>query len=234
MLKTSSPTGSSTILQSIDVADKNEIGDDKSGGDKINLSNLSASKKSNKVDYLTFEGAKRGGANTKKDVKAAEDSDYLNPGAKKAFNYLWHAFIQAPILQHFDLKWHIRIETKASSYAISKVLSQLTLEGLCQWHPMAYYLNKIIKAKTLYKTHNNELLPIVEGFEIWRHYLKSCKYKVLVFTNHNNICCFMDTKPDFLSGLIGQRAFSLLFANKSLPKKSKWDCRYSILFFSVK
>ena len=37
-------------------------------------------------------------------------------------------FIQAPILKHFDLERHIWIETDVSSYAIGRVLSQLTLD----------------------------------------------------------------------------------------------------------
>ena len=45
-----------------------------------------------------------------------------------------------------------------------------------------------------YKTHDSELLAIVEAFKIWRHYLESCKHEVLVFTDNNNLCRFMDTK----------------------------------------
>ena len=86
MLKTSSLTYSSTILQSIDVADKDEIS--KSNGNGTNLSNPSMSMRSIKAGYLTSGGAKRGGGNTKKNVKAAKCSDYLTPAAKKAFNLL--------------------------------------------------------------------------------------------------------------------------------------------------
>ena len=81
------------------------------------------SKRSIRAGYLTSGGAKRSDGNTKKDVKAAKSSDYLTPAAKKAFNYLRHAFTQAPILQHFDFKWHIPIETDVSSYAIVRVLN---------------------------------------------------------------------------------------------------------------
>ena len=94
MLRTSSPTGSSTILQSIDLAD-NDVG--KSDGDKTNLSNLSVSTKSTGAGYPTFGCAKRGGGNIKKVVKAVRGFDYLTLATKKAFNYLRHAFIQALI-----------------------------------------------------------------------------------------------------------------------------------------
>ena len=49
-------------------------------------------------------------------------------------------------------------------------------------------------AETRYKTHDGELLAIIEAFKTWRHYLEGCKHEVLVFTDHNNLCCFMDTK----------------------------------------
>ena len=98
MLRTTSLTGSSTILQSlIDAVDENEVGE--SGGNEINLSNPSALKKSTSADYLNSEGAKkgannskRGGGNIKKGVKAGKSLDYLTLHAKKTFNYLWHEF----------------------------------------------------------------------------------------------------------------------------------------------
>ena len=39
-----------------------------------------------------------------------------------------------------------------------------------------------------YKTHNGELLAIVEAFKSWRDNLESYNYKVLVLTNYNNLC----------------------------------------------
>ena len=52
----------------------------------------------------------------------------------------------------------------------------------------------MIPAKTQYKTHNNKLLAMVEVFKTWWHYIKSCKHKVLILTDYNNFCCFMDMK----------------------------------------
>ena len=128
MLGILSPTSSSSILQAIDVA--NENGFVESSGNKMILSNLFVSTRSTKAGYPTFGGAKKGGGNTKKGIKAARGSNSLTSAAKKAFNYLRYVFIQAPILPHFDLERHIRIETNASSYAIGGVLNQLTLEDL--------------------------------------------------------------------------------------------------------
>ena len=52
----------------------------------------------------------------------------------------------------------------------------------------------MIPAETHYKTHDGELLAIVEAFKTWQYYLESCKYKVLVLTDYNNFRQFMDTK----------------------------------------
>ena len=174
------------------MRDEDECGE--SNSNRTNLLNPFASTKSTKAGYLTSGGAKRGGGNTKKDVKAAQNSDYLISAIKKAFNHLRHPFTQAPILQHFDPERHIRIEINVSGYAIGGVINQLTLDNLSPWHLMAYYLQKMISVKTQYKIHNNELLAIVKAFKTWRHYLEDCKHKVLVFTDHNNLWQFMDIK----------------------------------------
>ena len=128
-----------------------------------------------------------------KPVREAEEPSFLTPDARRAFTQLRQAFTEAPILRHFDPERHIRIETDASGYAIGGVLSQMTSET-GQWHPVAYYSQKIILAKTRYETHNAELLAIVEAFKNWRHYLEGCQYKVLVLTDHNNLRRFMNTK----------------------------------------
>ena len=112
-------------------------------------------------------------------------SNYLTPDAKKAFDQLRQAFTEAPIFQHFDPERYIRVETDASGYAIGGVLSQLTNDS-GRWHPVAYFSRKMIPAKTRYKTHNGELLAIVEAFKTWRYYLEGCKHKVFVLTNHKN------------------------------------------------
>ena len=52
----------------------------------------------------------------------------------------------------------------------------------------------MISTETRYETYNGELLAIIEDFKTWYHYLKGCEHEVLVLTNHNNLCQFMDTK----------------------------------------
>ena len=120
--------------------------------------------------------------------------DFLIPGARLAFMELRQAFLKAPIFHHFDLECHIRIETDVSSYAIGGVFSQLTLDNLSWWHPVAFFSHKMISAETRYKTHDSELLAIVETFKTWRHYLEDSQHEVFLLIDHNNLRQFMDTK----------------------------------------
>ena len=147
------------------------------------------------VDKVSVDGSgdcedKTVGRSLSKNLNGA--TGYLTPKARQVFTQLRQAFTKAPILQHFNPKCHIRIEIDASGYAIGGVLSRLINSG--QWHPVVYYSQKMIPAKTRYKTHNNELLAIVEAFKTWRHYLKNFKHEMLMLTNHNNLCRFMETK----------------------------------------
>ena len=180
-------------------ADANEIVE--GGGGRVNktVKNLSKSKKSKneKSKILTRSS----------DIGAMGESMFLTLDARKTFNHLRQAFIKAPILRHFDLECYIRIETNASGYAIGGVFDQLSTDWASpdesnsanksdfgQWHPVAYYLTKMILIETWYKTHNAELLAIVEAFKSWPHYLEGCKHKILVLTDHNNLQWFIDTK----------------------------------------
>ena len=87
--------------------------------------------------------------------------------------------------------------------AIERVLSQLTLNQMTldeilrsnvDWYPVAYFSKKIIPAETQYKTHDGELLAIIETFKTWQYYLKGYKHEVFVFIDYNNLCWFMNTK----------------------------------------
>ena len=131
------------------------------------------------------------------------ESNFLTPKAKKVFNRLRQAFTKALTLRHFDPECHIWIETNASGYTIGGVLNQLipnqvTLDEAIgsniDWHPVAYFSRKMILAQTRYKTYNGKLLVIINIFKTWQDYLKGCKYKVLILTDHNNLGQFMDTK----------------------------------------
>ena len=96
--------------------------------------------------------------------KKTVGSNFLTLRARLAFTKLRQAFVKAPILYHFDSEDYIRVKTNVSGYAIGGVLNQLTLNNLRQWHPVVFFLQNMISAKTRYETHNNELLAIVEVF----------------------------------------------------------------------
>ncbi len=59
--------------------------------------------------------------------------DFLTPEAKKTFIHLQKAFTEALNFKHFDLKYHIQIETDALGYAIGGVLNQMTSGHLDQF-----------------------------------------------------------------------------------------------------
>ena len=122
------------------------------------------------------------------------ESGFFISGARMAFTKLRQAFIKAPIFYHFNLERYIRIETDVSSYAIDGVFSQLTSDNSSRGHSIAFFSRKMISAETRYKTHNGELLAIVEAFKTWRYYFEGSQYEVLILTNHNNLCRFIETK----------------------------------------
>ena len=183
-------------------ADNNEVVEVSNRADETVRNLFKSNKSKNKMSKVhTYIGALR-------------KPTFLTPGAKEAFNRLKQAFIEAPILQYFDSEGYIQIETDASGYTIGEVLSQLSFDWIAlnesnlaknlvknltksdfgQWYSVAYFSKKMISAETQYKTHDAELLAIVEAFKTWRYYLKGCKYEILVLTNYNNLRQFIDMK----------------------------------------
>ena len=125
--------------------------------------------------------------NSSKSIEMVGSSNFLTLGTKLAFTKLSQALFKTPILYHFDPKHHILIEINVSGYAIGRVLSQLTLDDLGQWHLIAFFSQKMIPAKTRYEMHNGKLLAIVETFKTWKHYPKGSWHEVLVLTDHKNL-----------------------------------------------
>ena len=77
--------------------------------------------------------------NLSKSKKIIRFSDFLTFGAKLAFIKLRQAFFRTPILYHFNLECHIRIEIDVSEYAMNGVFCQLILDDLGQWHPVVFF-----------------------------------------------------------------------------------------------
>ena len=69
-------------------------------------------------------------AETSKVKNLGQSNTFLIANARKAFTKLRQAFVEAPILNHFDFKRYISIKINALDYAIGKILSQLTSNNL--------------------------------------------------------------------------------------------------------
>ena len=117
------------------------------------------------VDEIGKKGRKTSKSKNSSKSKKMVRSDFLTPGAMLVFTELRQAFLKAPIFYHFNPKRHIRIETDVSDYVIGGVLSQLISDDSGQWNSVAFFSRKMILAETKYKTHDGELLAIVEAFK---------------------------------------------------------------------
>src|SRR5439155_5772075 len=79
----------------------------------------------------------------------------LTKEAKEAFQKLKAAFATVPVLQHFDMKKPIRIETDASGFAVAAILSQpgTPIAGRrsdAHWHPVVFWSRKMTLAERNY------------------------------------------------------------------------------------
>ncbi|KFZ00320.1 hypothetical protein V498_00155 [Pseudogymnoascus sp. VKM F-4517 (FW-2822)] len=85
-----------------------------------------------------------------------------------------------------------QVETDASGYAVSRILSQLFGEGLeGRWHPVAFFSRKLLLVELRYDTYDKELMAIVLAMNHWGQYLRGVLQPVRVRTDHNNLRYFM-------------------------------------------
>ena len=112
--------------------------------------------------------------------------------AEKAFQKLKAAFMEAPILQHFDPEKPITLQTDASGFAIAGIVNQYDGFGILR--PVSFYSRKCSPAEQNYDTYDRELLAIVESFKHWRHYLEGARHPVLVRCDHKNLEYFQTSK----------------------------------------
>lgn len=82
-------------------------------------------------------------------------------GTRQVFSKLKQMFLEVLILNYFDLKPYIYVETNVFGYVICGIFSQLNFDNLDQWHLVAFFSHKIIFVETYYKTYNNQLLAII-------------------------------------------------------------------------
>ena len=101
------------------------------------------------------------------------------------FNSLKSAFSSAPILSHFIPGAPLIVETDASDYAVTVILSMVAPDG--EVHPVAFHSCTLGVSELNYDTHDKELLAIFEAFTAWRHYLEGSETPVDIVTDHKNL-----------------------------------------------
>jgi len=98
----------------------------------------------------------------------------------------------APVLVYFDPLGPTKIETDASKYVCSSILSQQCQDG--KWRPVAYRSKTMSDAESNYDIHDKELLAIVQAFHEWKRYTRGNPKPIPVLTDHKNLVTFMTTK----------------------------------------
>ena len=102
------------------------------------------------------------------------------------------AFTTAPILTHYQPGAPITVETDASDYAITSILSITCSDGKIR--PVTFYSRTLIAPKLNYGMHDKELLAIFKAFKTWQHYLEGSASPVDVVTDHKNLEYFSTSK----------------------------------------
>ena len=86
--------------------------------DKFNKTVINSSKSNKSWNFIYISN-----------IRATQKPIFLTSNVKKVFNNLKQVFIKASILQYFNWKSYIKIDTNVSSYAIDRVLNQLKLDS---------------------------------------------------------------------------------------------------------
>src|SRR5882672_6199313 len=86
----------------------------------------------------------------------------------------------------------VTVETDASDYALTAVLSITTPNG--ELHPIAFHSWTFSTLELNYDVHDKELLAIFEAFKQWQHYLEGSGLPIDVVTDHRNLQYFSTTK----------------------------------------
>ena len=98
--------------------------------------------------------------------------------------------MQQSILQMFNSKKSIRIETNASNLIIDACLNQ---EKKNKQHLVTYFSRKLSSTKQNYNIHDKELLAIIASLKTWRIYVERA-FEFTIYTNHKNLLQFIIIK----------------------------------------
>jgi RNase H-like domain found in reverse transcriptase/Integrase zinc binding domain/Chromo (CHRromatin Organisation MOdifier) domain/Integrase core domain len=111
-----------------------------------------------------------------------------------AFKKIKEAVTSDRILAIADNTLPYRVETDASDFAISAVLSQ-EKDGLRR--PIAFISRSLTETERNYSTYDKEFYAIIFALESWRKYLLDVVSKTEVLSDHRNLSFFM--KPQNLN-----------------------------------
>ncbi|KAH9247970.1 hypothetical protein BASA81_014434 [Batrachochytrium salamandrivorans] len=117
---------------------------------------------------------------------------FWGPEQQTSFENLKTAFANSTLLLHPDDSRPFILETDASDYAISGILSQYDENEVLR--PIAFYARQMNSAERNYEIYDKELLAVVESFKHWRHFLQGGLHAVTVLCDHKNLEYFMSTK----------------------------------------
>jgi len=110
---------------------------------------------------------------------------------EQVFDSLKKAFTSAPIARHFDPELETLVETDASDYVTSGILSQKHLENnKLVLHPVVFISEKITPAECNYGIRDKELLAIINVLEKWHIYLHQLPRPFMILTDHHNLQTF--------------------------------------------
>ena len=112
------------------------------------------------------------------------------PCCQQVFDELKSRFCSAPVLKHFDPTLETILETDASDYVVSGILSQrhpdpAKLESRGTLHTVAFLSEKMSLAECNYGIWDKELLAIIACLEKWHMYLHGVPF--LIYTDHHNL-----------------------------------------------
>ncbi|KAH6563597.1 hypothetical protein BASA62_008432 [Batrachochytrium salamandrivorans] len=124
--------------------------------------------------------------------KISAVQSWPTPKKEKSLQDLKTAFANSDFLTHPDDSRPFILETDASDYAISGVLSQYDDSNTLR--PIAFYARQMNSAEQNYEIYDKELLAVVESFKHWRHFLQGGLHPVTVLCDHKNLEYFMTTK----------------------------------------
>ena len=109
-----------------------------------------------------------------------------------AFNSLKKTFVSALILTYWIPNAQLIVETDASDYALTAILSIVNEKN--EVYSVIFHSHTFTATELNYNIYNKKLLAIFEAFKIWQHYLEGPAYPIDVVIDYKNLKYFSTTK----------------------------------------